>query len=153
MTTLFIDKHLIMSLSSAWHWPWDLCRDLQWSYIIKNTAVITAAVITTHHEIKVKLSRDLWRGECCSSDRTVAFKKIIISLYLRTRQRTHSQCPDNTNKFILFWEKYQCFSVSIYKYIWSSCRSTGHFLLLVFGSQMTLFPVKCIVGLVFIVDI
>ena len=37
--------------------------------------------------------------------------------------------------------------------IWSSCRSTGHLLLLVFGSQMTLFPVKCIVGLVFIVDI
>ena len=32
---------------------------------------------------------------------TAAFFR--ISLHLRTRQRTHFQCPDNTNEFILFW--------------------------------------------------
>ena len=74
-----------------------ICRVLNWSDIIfLNAAVITAAVITTHN-----VSRDLCRSDCCSDHCRVFL----------TRQMTYFQCPDNNNKFILFWEKYRGFSV------------------------------------------
>ena len=89
--------------------PWKcvLCRVLKWNDIIKKRG---SDHCSCHHNtsrdcfeicIKVTLSRDLCRDDSCSDHCRV----FMISLHLRTRQRTHFQCPDNTNKFILFWEK------------------------------------------------
>ena len=63
-----------------------LCRVLKWSdiIIIKNAAVINAAVITTHHEIalifRLKLSYFVIFAVITAAVITTAFKKLYHSI-------------------------------------------------------------------------
>ena len=77
--------------------------------IFLNAAVITTAVMTTHHEIALRFRLKLRYLVICAVVTAAVINAalfFVILLHLRTRQRTHFQCPDNTNKFILFWGKY-----------------------------------------------
>ena len=80
-----------------------------------NAAVITTAVITTHHESKLRFKLKLRYLVICA---VVTAAVITAALFfcnitpLKNAAKDSLPCPDNTNKFILFWVKYHCFSMS-----------------------------------------
>ena len=92
----------------------------------KNAAVITAAVITTHHEIALRFRLQLRylviRAVVTAAVITAAFFKNNITSFKNAAKESPA-CPDNINKFILFWGKYHCFSVSIYEFIFILSRN------------------------------
>ena len=68
------------------------------------------------------LSRDLCRGDCCSDHCRVVFGNITP---FKNAAKDSLSCPDNTNKFILFWGNITVFPcpMSIYKFIFILSRN------------------------------
>ena len=76
--------------------------------------MITAAVITTHHEIALRFRLELRYLVICAvvtaAVITAAFFKIYNITSFKNAAKESPACPDNINKFVLFW--------GIYIYIW-----------------------------------
>ena len=69
----------------------------------------TTAVITTHHDIALRFRFKLRYLVICA----VVTAAVITAAYFFNNITPFKNAA---NKFILFWVKYYCFSVSIYKY-------------------------------------
>ena len=88
--------------------------------------MITAAVITTHHEIALRFRLQL-RYLVIRAVVTAAVITAALFFYnitsFKNAAKESPACPDNINKFILFWGKYHCFSVYIYEFIFILSRN------------------------------
>ena len=104
-------------------WNYVLCRVLKWSDIT------TKKQRGSYHcscYIKVTLSCDLCRGDCCSENCYVVFCcTITLSLHLRTRQRTHFHAPTIQTNSFCFGSNITVFPcpMSIYKFIFILSRN------------------------------
>ena len=68
----------------------------------KNATVITAAVITTHHESALRFRKHVRYLVICAmvTAAVITVEFFVISLHLRTRLRTHFHAPTiQTNSF------------------------------------------------------
>ena len=105
------------------------CCVLKWSDITKsNAVVIAAAVITTHHKSALRFRYKLRYLLICAVVTAAVITAaviIAISLYLRSRQRTHFHAPTIQTNSFCFGENitFFPFPMSIFKFIFILSRN------------------------------
>ena len=86
----------------------------------KNVALITAAVITTHHESALRFRLKLCYLVICAvvtaAVINAAFLFVCNITSFKNAAKDSLPCPDNINKFLLFWGKYHCFLCPMFVY-------------------------------------